>query len=91
MNKKEFIDALASNTGKSKVETAEFVESFIGTVVDTLKSGDNVKLIGFGSFEVRERKARKSRNPKTGEVINVPASKAPAFKAGAAFKNEIKG
>ncbi len=91
MNKKEFIDALASKAGKSKAESAAFVDAFVETVVETLKKGESVKLIGFGNFEVRERKARKSRNPKTGEVINVPASKAPAFKVGAAFKNEIKG
>lgn len=91
MNKKEFIDAIAAETGNSKVDTAAFVDAFTKVVTDSLKKGDSVKLTGFGSFEVRSRKARTSRNPKTGEVINVPASKAPAFKVGASLKNEVKG
>ncbi len=89
MNKKELVDAIAAKTGQSKVDTTKFVESFIDTVTETLKSGDSVKIIGFGNFEVRERGARVSRNPRTGEKINVPASKSPAFKAGAGFKKEI--
>lgn len=89
MNKKEFIDAIAAKTGKSKAETTEFVEAFVNTVEETLVSGDSIRLIGFGTFEVRERGARTSRNPRTGETINVPASKAPAFKVGAALKKAV--
>ncbi len=62
MNKKEFIDAMASKTGKSKLETSEFVDAFVSTVIDTLKTGDSVKLIGFGNFEVRVRERREIRN-----------------------------
>ncbi len=89
MNKKEFIEAIAAKTGKSKVETTEFVEAFVTTVEDTLVSGDSIRLIGFGTFEVRERGARTSRNPKTGEKIEVAASKAPAFKVGASLKKAV--
>ncbi len=89
MNKKEFIEAIADKTGKSKVETTEFVEAFVSTVEETLVSGDSIRLIGFGTFEVRERGARTSRNPRTGEKIEVAASKAPAFKAGASLKKAV--
>ncbi len=90
MNKKEFIDVLASKTEMSKADTSKFVDSFLSTIEETLKKGDNVKFIGFGSFEVRDQKARVSRNPRTGEPINVPARKSPAFKAGAALKEALK-
>lgn len=89
MNKKEFIEAIADKTGKSKVETTDFVEAFVSTVEETLVSGDSIRLIGFGTFEVRERGARTSRNPRTGEKIEVAASKAPAFKAGASLKKAV--
>ncbi|MFV0424358.1 MAG: HU family DNA-binding protein [Bacilli bacterium] len=91
MNKKEFVEALASKTGKSKVESAEFVDAFLDTVSDALGRGDSVTFVGFGSFEVRERGARTSRNPRTGETIQVPATKLPAFKVGSRLKSVVKG
>lgn len=89
MNKKELIDAIAEKTSMSKTDTSKMLEAFTETVEETLKSGDSVKLIGFGNFEVRNQAARVSRNPKTGEQIQVAARKAPAFKAGASLKKAL--
>lgn len=91
MNKKEFVEAMASKTGKSKVESAEFVDAFLDTVTEALGNGESVQFVGFGTFEVRERGARTSRNPRTGEPIQVPATKLPAFKVGSGLKNTVKG
>ncbi|MFV0498777.1 MAG: HU family DNA-binding protein [Bacilli bacterium] len=91
MNKKEFIEAMASKTDSSKVETTKYVDAFLETVSDALESGDGVTFVGFGSFVVRERGERTSRNPRTGETIKVPATKLPAFKVGSRLKNVVKG
>lgn len=91
MNKKEFIEEMAVKTGKTKVESAEFVDAFLETVTETLSKGDSIAFVGFGNFEVRDRNARTSRNPRTGETIQVPATKLPAFKAGSKLRSAVKG
>lgn len=89
MNKADVIAAMSAKTGKSKKETEEALQAFIDTVSESLKKGDKIQLVGFGSFEVRKRAARKGRNPQTNEEIKIPASKAPVFKAGKTLKDEI--
>ena len=91
MNKAELVAAIAEKTGTLKKKDAEMaVNAFIASVEETLVKGEKVQLIGFGTFEVRERKARQGRNPrKPGEVIKIAASKAPVFKAGKALKDAV--
>ncbi|MBR9813517.1 HU family DNA-binding protein [bacterium] len=89
MNKTEYVGAIANATGLSKTDAANAVDAMFDTITDALKSGDKVSLVGFGTFQVRERAARQGRNPKTGELINIPAGKTPAFKAGKALKDAI--
>lgn len=89
MNKTEFVGAIADAAGLSKSDAANAVDAMFDTVTSALKSGDKVSLVGFGTFQVRERAARQGRNPKTGELINIPAGKTPAFKAGKALKDAI--
>ena len=89
MNKSEYIGAIANATGLSKTDAANAVDAMFDTITDALKAGDKVSLVGFGTFQVRERAARQGRNPKTGEMINIPAGKTPAFKAGKALKDAI--
>ncbi len=92
MNKAELIAAIQeqSKTNLTKVAAADAVDTAIAVIKETLKKGDKVQLIGFGTFEVRERKARTGRNPrKPGEEIKIPASKAPVFKAGKALKDSV--
>ena len=90
MNKQELINAIADETGLSKKDTESTINSFVNVVSNTLADKDKVQLIGFGTFEARERSARKGKNPQTGEVIDIPASIAPAFKAGKALKDKVK-
>ena len=89
MNKAELVAALAAKTGNTKKASEEAVNAFVAVVTEALKKGDKVQLVGFGSFEVRKRAARKGRNPQTKEEIKIPASKAPVFKAGRAFKDAV--
>lgn len=89
MNKTEFVGEVADATGLSKSDAANAVDAMFDTITGALKSGDKVSLVGFGTFQVRERAARQGRNPKTGELINIPAGKTPAFKAGKALKDAI--
>ncbi len=89
MNKAELIAAIAAKTGATKKSAEEAVNAFIDVVTETLKKGDKVQLVGFGSFEVIKRAARKGRNPQTKEEIKIPASKAPKFKAGKALKDLV--
>lgn len=91
MNRKELIDALADKTGSSKADADRNIGALIEIVTGVLKKGDNVALVGFGTFEVRKRAARAGRNPSTGEAIKIKASKAPAFKAGATLKAAVNG
>ena len=81
---------VASKTGLTKKDATAAVDAVFGSIQDTLKQGDKVQLIGFGTFEVRERAARKGRNPQTGAEIKIPASKVPAFKPGKALKDSVK-
>ena len=89
MNKAELIAAVAAKTGATKKNAEELVNAFVDVVTETLKKGDKVQLVGFGSFEVRKRAARKGRNPQTKEEIKIPASKAPKFKPGKALKDIV--
>ncbi len=91
MNKAELVAAISAKTGDSKKATEEAVNAFVAVVSEALKGGDKVQLVGFGSFEVRKRAARKGRNPQTKEEIKIPASKAPVFKAGKALKDLVNG
>jgi DNA-binding protein HU-beta len=91
MNRKELIDALADKTDSTKVDADKAIGALIDIITATLKKGDNVALVGFGTFEVRKRAARNGRNPSTGAAIKIKASKAPAFKAGATLKTAVNG
>ncbi len=89
MNKAELVAAVAAKTGATKKAAEETVNAFVEVVTNALVEGDKVQLVGFGSFEVRKRAARKGRNPQTKEEIKIPASKAPVFKAGKALKDLV--
>lgn len=89
MNKTELIAGVAAKTGLTKKDSEKAVNAFFATVEKTLAAGDKVQLVGFGTFEVRERKARKGRNPQSGVEINIPATKVPAFKAGKGLKDSV--
>ena len=89
MNKADLIAAIAAKTGDTKKSAEATVNAFVDVVTETLVKGDKVQLVGFGSFEVRKRAARKGRNPQTKEEIKIPASKAPVFKAGKALKDLV--
>ena len=91
MNKTELIAAIAAKTGETKKDAEATLNAFVNVVSETLAKGDKVQLVGFGSFEVRKRAARKGRNPRTKEEIKIPASKAPVFKAGKALKDLVNG
>ncbi|WP_157950961.1 non-specific DNA-binding protein Hbs [Peribacillus acanthi] len=90
MNKTELINAVAEASELSKKDATKAVDAVFDSILDALKNGDKVQLIGFGNFEVRERAARKGRNPQTGEEIEISASKVPAFKPGKALKDAVK-
>ncbi len=89
MNKTEFISSVAEKTGMSKKDAEKSVGAVLDTIQDALSSGDKVQLVGFGTFEVRERAEKQGLNPRTKEAITIPASKLPAFKAGKAFKDAV--
>ena len=90
MNKSELIDAIASQTGLSKAATAQTLDAAVSVIQGAVAKGDNVTLIGFGTFSRKERKARTGRNPQTGKEIKIAASAAPAFKPGATFRDLVK-
>ena len=90
MNKTDLVNAVAEISELSKKDAAKAVGAVFESVIDSLSKGEKVLIIGFGNFEVRERSARKGRNPQTGEEIEIPASKVPAFKAGKALKDAVK-
>lgn len=90
MNKSSLIAAVAEKAGITKKDSEKAVAALIETVQEALKAGDKVQLVGFGTFEVRERAAREGKNPQTGETIKIAASKVPAFKAGQALKDSLK-
>ena len=89
MNKSELIAAIAAKTRETKKDAEATLNAFTEVVTESLIKGEKVQLVGFGSFEVRKRAARKGRNPQTKEEIKIPASKAPVFKAGKALKELV--
>ena len=89
MNKSDLIAAMAAKTGSTKKDAEATLNAFVDVVTESLVKGEKVQLVGFGSFEVRKRAARKGRNPQTKEEIKIPASKAPVFKAGKALKELV--
>ena len=89
MNKSKLIDAVALKSGMKKKEAELAVNSLTEAIVEAMKSGEKVQLVGFGTFEVKTREARVARNPKTGEAISVAASKHPAFSASKALKDQL--
>lgn len=89
MNKAELIAAVAAKADLPKAKVAATLEAFAGAVGEALKKGDKVSWVGFGTFSVVKRAARKGRNPKTGKEIKIKASKAPKFKAGKALKDKV--
>ena len=90
MNKTELVTRVAETTELSKKDATKAVDAILDAIAETLKAGDKVSLIGFGNFEVRERAARKGRNPQTGEEIEIAAGKIPAFKPGKELKDSVK-
>jgi len=90
MTKGELIDKIANATGFSKVDSSKALDSTLNAIRGALKKGQKVTLVGFGTFLVSKRKSRKGRNPRTGEVITIPATKIPRFTSGKALKNAVK-
>jgi DNA-binding protein HU-beta len=90
MNKTELIDAIADGAELTKADAQRALEATIAAITKSLKKGDTVSLVGFGTFSVKKRAARTGRNPATGETIKIKASKTPSFKAGKGFKDAIK-
>ena len=89
MNKAELIASVAEKTGFTKKDAEKALNGFMETIKDELVAGGKVQLVGFGTFETRERAAREGRNPRTKETINIPASTVPVFKAGKEFKEKV--
>ena len=89
MNKNDLINAIADSTELSKVKVGEVLDSFVNVITKALKKGEEVRLIGFGTFAVSKRKATKGHNPRTGEEIKIPASLQPKFKAGKTLKDAV--
>jgi DNA-binding protein HU-beta len=90
MTKTELIDKIASGAGLSKADASRALDAGVDAVKAALKKGQKVTLVGFGTFSVTKRKARKGRNPRTGQVINIPAARTPKFTAGKALKDAVK-
>lgn len=88
MNKKELVEKLIEKSGEKKAE--KVLNAFVETIKEAVAAGDTVQLVGFGTFEARERASREARNPQTGEVILIPAKKVPVFKPGKIFKEALK-
>lgn len=89
MNKADIVSAVAERAGLSKKDADKAVAAFTDVIAESLKSGEKVVLVGFGTFEVKERAARTGRNPRTKQEIQIPASKVPVFKAGKSLKDEV--
>lgn len=89
MNKSELIDVIAEKAGVTKKQADAVLTATIESIMETVSSGDKVTLVGFGSFEPRHRQAREGRNPKTGDKMEIPATKVPAFSAGKMFKERV--
>lgn len=91
MNKTELVAAIAEKKGFTKKDADAILTAIVDTILETVASGEKVVLIGFGSFEVKQRSARTGRNPSTGEPLEIPAAKVPVFSAGKAFKEKVNG
>lgn len=91
MNKTELRDAIAQHAELTNAQADKALEAVLESITKSVAAGEKVTLPGFGTFEARERAARTGRNPQTGETLEIPASKAPAFKAGAGFKKAVNG
>ncbi|GAK44574.1 histone family DNA-binding protein [Tepidicaulis marinus] len=89
MNKNDLIAVVADNTGLSKADATKAVDCVFDSITDVLTKGDEVRLVGFGTFSVSKRAASEGRNPRTGEKIQIPASKQPKFKAGKGLKDSV--
>ncbi|GAB3116635.1 HU family DNA-binding protein [Novispirillum itersonii] len=89
MNKSDLVDAVAAESGLTKADAAKAVDALFNAVTDALKKGDEVRLVGFGTFAVSERAARTGKNPRTGEPLEIAASKQPKFKPGKALKDAV--
>ncbi|MCA1769913.1 MAG: HU family DNA-binding protein [Halomonas sp.] len=89
MNKSELIEAIAASADIPKAAAARALDAMVDTVTDSLKKGDSVSLVGFGTFQIKERAARTGRNPQTGQPIEISAAKVPSFKAGKALKDSV--
>ncbi len=89
MTKAELVTAIAEKTGLTKKDSEKALAAFVDSVTESLANGESIQLVGFGTFEVRERAAREGRNPRTKETITIPATKVPAFKAGRALKDAV--
>lgn len=89
MNKGDLIEAVSNETGLSKADASRAVESVFSVITDALKNGEQVSLVGFGAFTVKTRAARTGRNPRTGDTMQIPASKVPGFRAGKALKDAV--
>ncbi|WP_032116538.1 HU family DNA-binding protein (plasmid) [Candidatus Arsenophonus nilaparvatae] len=90
MNKTELINQIAEKADLTKKDSEKTLNAFIETVTEALKAGDDVQLVGFGSFQVKQRAARDGRNPKTGETLKIAAANVPSFKAGKSLKEAVK-
>jgi DNA-binding protein HU-beta len=90
MTKVELVEKMAKEAGISKADAGKVLSAFINEVTKTVKKGNKVTLVGFGTFSLAKRKARTGRNPRTGETIKIPASKIPKFSAGAGLKKAVK-
>jgi DNA-binding protein HU-beta len=90
MTKAELIDKIASGAGLSKVDAGKALDTTLNSIRGALKKGQKVTLVGFGTFSVTKRKSRKGRNPRTGDVITIPAAKVPKFTSGKALKNAVR-
>lgn len=91
VNKTELVSAVAEKANLTKKESERVINALFASIEEALSKGDKVQLVGFGTFEVRDREARKGRNPQTGQEIEIPATKVPAFKAGKALKDAVSG
>ncbi|MGF2037376.1 MAG: HU family DNA-binding protein [Nostoc sp. CmiVER01] len=89
MNKGELVDAVAAKTNITKKQADEVISAFLSVVIEAVANGEKITLIGFGSFERRDRSEREGRNPKTNEPMTIPATKVPAFSAGKQFKEKV--
>ncbi len=90
MNKEQLVKAIATETNLSQAVATKVLNAWTETIMETVASGDKVTLIGFGSFEPRDRKERQGKNPQTGEPLTIPATTVPAFSAGKIFKDKVK-